>query len=85
MECLSRRKNLAAIAYLLGGAGFAAAQNQVDGGQPEMHGALEHLRQAKENLDKAKHDKGGHRERALQLVDQAISEVNAGIGYAIHH
>lgn len=85
MEFLSRRKNLAAIAYLLGGAGLATAQSQKDGGQPEMHGALEHLHQAKENLEKAKHDKGGHRERALQLVDQAISEVNAGIEYAIHH
>lgn len=85
MEFLSRRKNLTAIAYLLGGAGLAVAQNQVDGGQPEMQGALEHLRQANQNLEKAKHDKGGHAERAHQLVEQAIGEVKAGIEYAIHH
>lgn len=81
----SRRKNLAGLIGLLGAARFVFAQPQKDHGQPEMHAALDHLRQAKENLEKGLHDKGGHRERALDLVSQAIGEVKAGIEYAIHH
>jgi hypothetical protein len=81
----SRRRNLAGIVSLLGGASLAFAGWQKDRGQPEMQAALEHLRQAKENLEKGAHDKGGHRVRALELVNQAIAEVNAGIEYAIHH
>ncbi len=30
----------------------------------------------------ARANKGGHRERALTLIDQAISEVRAGIAFA---
>jgi len=30
-------------------------------------------------------NKGGHRERAIELVDQAINEVNAGIEFARSH
>ncbi len=83
---LSRRTNLISMASLLGAAGLAAGrQGQKDRGQPEMHAALDHLRQAKENLEKGSHDKGGHRERALDLVNQAIAEVNEGIKYAIQH
>ncbi len=80
-----RRTNLIAIAGLLGGALAGAHQERKDNGQPEMHAALEHLRQAKVNLEKGLHDKGGHRARALDLVNQAIAEVNEGIRYAIQH
>jgi hypothetical protein len=83
---LSRRKNLATIACLIGAAGFPAALvAQKDNGQPEMHAALDHLKQAKENLEKGAHDKGGHRARALELVNQAIAEVNQGIAYDQSH
>jgi len=82
----SRRKNLATIASLFGAAGLSAALGaQKDDGQPEMHAALDHLKQAKENLEKGKHDKGGHRAHALELVDQAIAEVNQGIAFAQSH
>jgi hypothetical protein len=81
----SRRKNLASIIGLFGAAGLVVAQPQKDHGQPEMHAALDHLRQAKENLEKALHDKGGHRERALDLVNQAMAEVKQGIEFAIRH
>ena len=84
---LSRRMNLLHMASLLGGAAVLvnAQSNRKDDGQPKMHRALEHLEQAKTNLQEGAHDKGGHRERALQLVDQAIAEVNEGIKYAIQH
>ena len=86
-DLLSRRMNLLRMASLLGGAAvLAKAQpKQKDAGQPKMHRALEHLEQAKTNLQEGAHDKGGHRERALQLVDQAIAEVNEGIKYAVQH
>ena len=47
--------------------------------QPHMKAALEHLRAARAELRVAEHDKGGHRANALNLVNQAINEVQAGI------
>jgi hypothetical protein len=82
---LSRRKNLAGLAYLLGGAGLAVAQGEKESAQREMHAALDHLNEAKVNLEKGAHDKGGHRARALELVNQAIAEVKQGIQYAVQH
>ena len=37
---------------------------------------------AQGELEKAEEDKGGHRVNALNLTNQAISEVRAGIAYA---
>ena len=48
---------------------------------PEMKHALNALERAKGDLEKAAHDFGGHREKALQLTDQAIQEVKAGLAY----
>lgn len=53
--------------------------------QPEMTAAIQHLREAQQNLSQASHDKGGHREKALQFVKQAIAEVEAGIRYDNRH
>ncbi len=50
--------------------------------QPNMTAALTLLQDAKGTLEKATPDKGGHRERAIDLTKQAISEVKAGIEYA---
>ncbi|MEW6265535.1 MAG: hypothetical protein AB1641_20880 [Thermodesulfobacteriota bacterium] len=47
--------------------------------QPNMQKALEALQQAEKSLNKAAHDKEGHRVKALELVKQAIEEVKAGI------
>jgi hypothetical protein len=52
------------------------------GGQPHMQAALDHLNSARSELQAANTNKGGHRERAIELVDEAISEVRAGIDYA---
>jgi hypothetical protein len=54
----------------------------VIGAQPHMQNALEALHNANNQLEKASHNKGGHRERAMELVNQAISEVQAGMAYA---
>jgi|SRR5581483_8769709 len=53
--------------------------------QPNMAAAIQNLREAQMNLEKASQNKGGHRERALQLVQQAIAECEAGIQYANTH
>ncbi|HET8824296.1 MAG TPA: hypothetical protein VFM77_04140 [Terriglobales bacterium] len=50
--------------------------------QPEMTAALDNLRQAQQHLQAANNNKGGHRERAMQLIDQAISEVQQGMEFA---
>lgn len=51
-------------------------------GQPYMEAALEQLRGARASLEQAEHNKGGHREAAIGLVDQAIAQVKEGIAYA---
>src|SRR5436309_9640745 len=60
-----------------------ARQNQ--GQEPHMAAALEHLRQAEEELEKATPNKGGHREKALELTHQAQSQVEQGIQYYKQH
>ena len=47
--------------------------------QPHMQAALNHLMDAQRNLQAASTDKGGHRQKALDYVGKAISEVNKGI------
>jgi hypothetical protein len=53
--------------------------------QPHMRATLTHLMKAKEQLEKAASDKGGHRAAAVKLIDQAIEEVKAGIEFANQH
>ena len=60
--------------------GFVAGR--ASAAQPHMTSALEHLRLARKELDAATADKGGHREKALRLVADAIAEVEAGIKFA---
>lgn len=47
--------------------------------QPKMTSALENLKKAKEDLEAANHNKGGHRVTAHLLVKQAMAEVEAGM------
>ena len=44
-----------------------------------MAAALQHLRQAEEELEKAAPNKGGHLIQAMKLTQQAESQVIAGI------
>ena len=53
--------------------------------QPHMRAALEALRTARRHLELAEADKGGHRVKAVGLVDDAIRETEAGIAYAAGH
>ncbi len=53
--------------------------------QVNMISAREALHSAYSYLKAATPDKGGHRANAMNLVNQAIEEVNAGIQYARQH
>ena len=56
-----------------------------DNQQPHMHSALEALRSARRQLDLAAPDKGGHRAKAIEHVNAAIRETEAGIAYDATH
>jgi hypothetical protein len=47
--------------------------------QPNMEAALGHLEQAKAALERAEHNKGGFRVKAMEHVTQAIAAVREGI------
>ena len=53
--------------------------------QPHMSAALDRLQGAKAELEAAEHDKGGHRAKALQLTQEAIEEVKAGMNFDNRH
>ena len=59
------------------GAGYGVGQTQVN--QPHMQAALGDLQAAAAQLQVAEENKGGHRARALNLTNQAVTEVQAGI------
>ena len=61
------------------GAGVALAE------QGNMEAALGHLQEAKAALERAEHNKGGHREKALKEVNEAIHHVQEGIEFAAKH
>ena len=63
--------------------GDAASHERED--QAHMEAAIQHLKQAQAELQKAEHDKGGHRVKAIQLTEQAEREVQAGINYDSQH
>jgi hypothetical protein len=70
-----------ALAFPIAGPAKAheAAQPVPQGGwavrHPEMAAADQHLRQAKANLERAARDYGGHRTKAIELVNQALEEM----------
>src|ERR1051325_8482414 len=53
--------------------------------QPFMQNARADLQTARRELQQALPDKGGHRVKAIELVNSAIAQVNAGIAYDRRH
>lgn len=47
--------------------------------QPEMEAALASLRAAKGHLERAMHDKGGYRVKAMEQINGAIRSVERGM------
>jgi hypothetical protein len=80
MKHLKRGLALALVLLALLTGGFLAGRASAD--QPHMRNALAALKTARDELWAATPNKGGHRERALDLVNDAIYEVQAGIDFA---
>ena len=78
-EKKDRREVLLAGATALGVAAVFGSITEAEANQPYMQAALNSLQNARWNLQHAAHDKGGHRANALNLVEQAIGEVQTGI------
>ena len=72
-----------ALVLVLSSALLASGQAFAD--QPNMEAALASLQQAKDSLQRATTDKGGHRVKAIKAVDAAIAEVKAGIEFDRTH
>jgi hypothetical protein len=53
--------------------------------QGNMERALSALEAALQSLQAATPNKGGHRERAIHLIEHAMGEVQAGIDFAYQH
>jgi hypothetical protein len=70
------------LALLLACGGGEVVVHSASADQPNMQMAREHLGRARESLERAVPNKGGHRERAIDLVDRAIAQVDEGIEFA---
>ena len=68
------------IISLLIGLMTGCAGPQIDH-QPRMDAALGDLKAARQELERAVPNKGGHREKALELIDRAIEQVKEGIEF----
>jgi hypothetical protein len=76
--------NTSSVRKLVLGTAIAASMGigYAIGAQPHMTETVTLLQSARAELATATPNKGGHRERALGLIDQAIGEVRAGVAFA---
>jgi hypothetical protein len=80
---------MAALVLLLGGcAATPVARNQppvveapAQGPHPQIVAAISALQEARDHLDRASHNFGGHREEALKAVDEAIGQLQICMQY----
>ncbi len=71
------------LAFVFGlGIASGVLIQEVQAGQPHMINALDNLRAARHQLEVAADDKGGHRVKAISIIDDAIGEVKAGMAAA---
>jgi hypothetical protein len=76
------RRSAAKRLVTAGAAGMVVA-TQLDAAQIHMQNALRHLNNARNQLEMATPDKAGHRVKALELVNQAIAQVQEGIAAGV--
>jgi hypothetical protein len=77
MKMRAKAALVASALVMATGAGYGIGFAQ--GGQPHMQNALGDLQSARGELQVAEQNKGGHRAAALNLVNQAIVQVEAGL------
>lgn len=85
MSTLTRRNRIlvSCVLALIFLTGCIAGRLSAD--QPHMQAAMEHLRMAKGELEKADEDKGGHRVKAIKLTNEAMEQVEKGMAFDRHH
>jgi hypothetical protein len=82
----SSRRDFFLAAAASAAAGVAAlAPGEAVAYQGNMENALGALQSALDSLLAATPNKGGHRERAIHLIQQAMWQVQAGINFAAAH
>lgn len=85
-DILNSRRNLmrfaAAAAFAVA---VAAPATSARAEQGNMDRAVVSLQDALQSLRQATPNKGGHKEAATQLIEQAIAQVNEGINFANQH
>jgi hypothetical protein len=83
-DILTSRRNLLSLAAAgaAATAAVAVSSNQALAYQGNMERALSSLYSALGSLREATPDKGGHKAQAVQLIQQAIGQVQAGIDFA---
>jgi hypothetical protein len=85
---ISKIVALCAIATTVVTVGYRAASAQgaaACNNQPNMAAALGHLRNARGSLERAEHDKGGWRVKAIEATGVAIAETERGCAFADTH
>ena len=82
-ETFSRRRMLGAAA--VAAPTLALSALPAEAYQGNMERALSALEAALQSLQAATPNKGGHRERAMRLIEHAMGEVQAGIDFAYQH
>ena len=76
MDMLKKNKRMLIVALAAVAIGFAGGAIAA---QPHMYNAKAALENARTELNVAEHNKGGHRDRAISLINEAIHEVTEGI------
>ena len=83
---ITRRGLVATAATGVAAAGLlGASAKSADAYQGNMEHAIRLLNQASQALHAAPSNKGGHKANAVNLIQQAIGEVQAGIDFADDH
>jgi hypothetical protein len=76
------RRRLALLAAGAAALGAVGAATSAEAYQGNMERSLSSLFDAMASLREASSNKGGHRVKAMALIQQAIEEIQAGIEYA---
>ena len=82
---MNKRRNIVSVLLLMVTLTVGIYAGRASADQPHMQAALDHLRAARAELNAAAADKGGHREKAIALVNDAIGQVEKGIVYDRRH
>jgi hypothetical protein len=85
VDALSRRRLLTITVGALTASSVLAPGTTALAYQGNMERALSELQTALRSLREATPDKGGHKATAVRLIEQAVSEVQAGIDFAAKH